>query len=170
MMEMQAHGVRQRQEPQMTDMLDKLEKGAEFFWAKVAITRPNDCWPYRGCKDNCGYGWLTFNKKQMRASRLAWMIQNKSAVPVRKFVLHTCDNPSCCNPAHLYVGTQKDNMRDALLRGRYRTVFTPAQVRDIYAKTQRGITSASLARHYGVSDSAVRAIKRGERWQHLIRK
>lgn len=145
----------------------RLQLRSDDFWNRVDVKKPSECWKYRGCKDSHGYGWLTFCNRQIRASRLAWMISNKLDVPQGKVVLHKCDNPPCCNPAHLYLGTQKDNVRDMLVRGRYPSVFTPAEVKDVFARTHRGETCASVAKFYGVSKSAIAAIKRGERWKHL---
>jgi len=151
----------------MTEILSKLRDRAIKFWPRVAIKESAECWLYKGCKDSHGYGWLTFRNRQIRASRLAWMIHNNLEVPQGKFVLHKCDNPPCCNPAHLYLGTQKDNVRDMLVRGRYPSVFTPAEVRDIFYRAHRVETGTSIAKCYGITQSMVSAIKRGIRWKHL---
>lgn len=86
------------------------------FWSRVAIKEPNDCWNYKGYIDKGGYGIFSVGKV-IRAHRFAWQSYNKRMVSKNLYILHRCDNPSCCNPAHLYEGTQSDNMRDRIIRG-----------------------------------------------------
>ena len=87
------------------------------FWEKVAIRGPEHCWNWTRSAYPYGYGAAWFGGKQRRAHRVAYRLQNgeihKGAV-----IRHTCDNPSCCNPAHLLLGTHKDNTQDAVKRGR----------------------------------------------------
>lgn len=88
------------------------------FWAKVAKAGPNDCWLWLGHKMPYGYG--TYGKPKQLAHRRAWELTN-GPIPDGLMVLHNCpdgDNPSCVNPAHLWLGTQTDNMRDAAAKGR----------------------------------------------------
>lgn len=90
---------------------------AERFWSKVDVAGPEDCWVWRGRRDHGGYGAAKNNGKQMAAHRLAWLIQN-GPIPEDRNVCHHCDNPPCCNPSHLFICTQLENVRDCYAKGR----------------------------------------------------
>lgn len=77
-----------------------------------------DCIEWAKSRNNDGYGQERYNGKTMRAHRAAW-IKTNGFIPDGLYVLHKCDNRACVNIDHLYLGTQKDNMRDARIRGRY---------------------------------------------------
>ena len=83
------------------------------FWDKVDIKGPDDCWLWIRGLDSAGYGQCYFygRYKSTGAHRVAWELTN-GPIPFDKSILHKCDNRKCCNPNHLYVGTQADNMRD----------------------------------------------------------
>lgn len=94
------------------------EKDIARFWAKVDRTGgPDICWPWKTGTDGCGYGcfWLEDNNK--RAHRVAWLIM-RGDDPRGLCVLHRCDNPPCCNPSHLFLGTTADNVADKCEKGR----------------------------------------------------
>lgn len=78
------------------------------------------CWAWKGLTSH-GYGRLRYHGKTVSAHRLSWEIHNNRPVPDGLFVLHSCDNPACVNPAHLFLGTHQDNMRDARDKGRLNT-------------------------------------------------
>jgi hypothetical protein len=90
---------------------------AETFWALVQRGAPNVCWPYTGPKTALGYGAITYRKKSWRAHRLAWTLTH-GPIPIGKVVCHKCDNPPCCNPECLFLGSNGDNTRDAQRKGR----------------------------------------------------
>jgi hypothetical protein len=91
------------------------------FWSKVDIRGPNECWPWKAYRTKKGYGRFSFNgrkdHKVVRANRCAFFLTH-GYWPENG--LHTCDNPPCCNPAHVYDGTPKQNTADMLSRGRAR--------------------------------------------------
>ena len=88
----------------------------ERFWGKVDREGGSDsCWEWKG-KKRSGYGRLWIGGKIFSAHRIALLIEGR--LDDRLFACHTCDNPSCCNPAHLYCGTTKQNTRDMIARGR----------------------------------------------------
>lgn len=95
------------------------------FWRKVAKGKPDECWEWQGHRERGGYGTVAFRKAknqpyQKLAHRVAWELSNTADIPDGMFVCHTCDNPPCCNPNHLWLGTQADNNRDMIQKGRYK--------------------------------------------------
>ena len=91
------------------------------FWKKVINIGKDECWKWVGSKNSCGYGRMQFNGVLEGAHRVSWMIHTDT-IPLPKgvHVLHSCDNPECCNPAHLWLGNHKDNMKDRNKKGRTR--------------------------------------------------
>ena len=90
------------------------------FWSKVDRRDPRQCWNWkastRGRKGQ-QYGTFSIDGKMYSANRIAWEIANNEPLGAR-VACHTCDNPLCCNPRHIYAGTHKTNRRDAVRRGR----------------------------------------------------
>lgn len=89
------------------------------FWSKVERKAPRECWLWQGRRDDKGYGEFQFNGRKIKA---AWMALSLSGVEcLLPLVMHSCDNPPCCNPAHLRPGTHAENAqdRDSKGRGRY---------------------------------------------------
>lgn len=82
----------------------------------------NGCLEWQGSGDR--YGVIAVNGKRVKTHRLAWEIKN-GEIPEGMMVLHKCDNPPCCNIEHLFIGTQKDNMQDALKKERLKLPFCP---------------------------------------------
>jgi hypothetical protein len=91
------------------------------FWENVEIPpNENDCWIWTGLKSKKGYGSISLiGKKMMRAHRLSWELYNKREIPYWLLACHVCDNPSCVNPNHIFIGTHKDNARDSMKKGRF---------------------------------------------------
>lgn len=123
--------------------LGERAKGPERFWAKVDKSAGDaGCWLYMGFRKWDGYGWLGRKALDGRSSgyitahRYAWILTN-GEVPDGLHVLHQCDNPPCCNPAHMRLGTHQENMAEMRARGRnnskqlkkYRPVLHPNRVR-----------------------------------------
>ena len=133
------------------------------FWSKA--DKSGDCWLWAASKTESGYGkfgWRVDGRHTMaRAHRVAWELTN-GPVPTNTNVLHRCDNPSCVNPAHLFLGSQTDNMRDMIHKGRRRASvgnarLNDAQVERIRASNER---ASVLAAEHGVCVSHIHAIKR----------
>lgn len=136
---------------------------------------PDDCWEFQGHRNPQGYGKFGFRKSCWQAHRVAYTLA-KGEIPPGLDVLHTCDNPPCCNPDHLYVGTDADNTRDKIARNRLRPrkgerhgmhKMTETEARTVIAELGAGTPGRILARKYGVTDTAISLIKRGINWRHL---
>jgi len=89
------------------------------FWAKVDRKSDSECWLWTAAKLPAGYGVIGSRGRQFYAHRLSYALAH-GAIPVGSVVRHSCDTPACVNPSHLLVGTNRDNVRDALERGRIR--------------------------------------------------
>lgn len=89
------------------------------FWAMVGDVGRNSCWPWIGSCDRHGYGQFKAKSRTppKRSHRIAWELTN-GPIPKGLLVLHDCDNPRCCNPSHLRLGTHRDNMDDKRERNR----------------------------------------------------
>lgn len=90
------------------------------FWEKV-VKGPG-CWSWTSStSEKGGYGFLSDRGEKVYAHRLSWEL-HRGPIPVGLWVLHSCDNPPCCNPEHLFLGTRTDNMQDAARKGRCCTI------------------------------------------------
>jgi len=150
----------------------------ERFWSKVDKRGPDDCWEWKASLGRGGYGhfWPT-RRKTMQAHRMAYELHYKIIVPKTTWVCHTCDNPKCCNPTHLFLGTPKDNTQDMLQKHRHRTTYgeshyfhklTDAQVTEIRllgsikegSKPRTGMRPGQLAVKYNVTPTHIYYILR----------
>jgi hypothetical protein len=133
---------------------------------------PEQCWEWTGRRDSDGYGTFSVKCYPTRAHRFAWT-QANGAIPDGLHVLHHCDNPPCVNPAHLFVGTNRDNHEDKMAKGRNRANpdpwasqrrLTAEQVEEIraFGNPHRHARS-ELAKKYGVTYQHIMAIQRGQR-------
>jgi hypothetical protein len=150
------------------------------FWQKVDKSGgPDACWPWQAKIDNWGYGvFSTTPFTSIHASRYAYILTNSD--PGKLLVLHKCDNPSCCNPSHLFLGTNLDNSRDKFSKGRQRFLFgnqhpqaklTEEQVIEILSAYENGgITQRELAEKYGVEQTVISGIVLGKTWSHITGK
>lgn len=152
-------------------------KDLERFWCKVDRSGgPDACWNWTGSRIPKGYGNLKWDGKNRRAHRVAWTIAFGS-IPIGLHVLHNCDNPSCVNPRHLFLGTNQDNVDDRERKGRnnpprrqkhWKHKLTNDQVADIRKRYSRygvgGESSLALARAFGVNPSTIQRIVRRENW------
>jgi len=139
------------------------EKQLERFWSKVDKSGGDDaCWIWTGRVDRNGYGHPWFMGKPQYAHRIAYMLSNERD-PAELDVLHSCDNPACCNPLHLSLGTQTDNNADRDAKGRQargercgHLKLTDVQVASMRALWETGTyTKKRLSLLFGVSDTHV---------------
>lgn len=94
------------------------------FWRHVDRSAGDEgCWPWTGSvagPKSCPHGRFKYDGNSVYTHRFAWELANNRSVPDGLVVRHACDNPICQNPSHLVIGTQSDNVRDALIRGRWK--------------------------------------------------
>ena len=153
----------------------------ERFWKKVRVGSPTECWPWLGAKSENGYGQAWLVDHHVAAHRIAWSIVNGRDIHPHLDGCHACDNPPCCNPAHIWPGTRSENMRDAIRKGRYRSPFSVARgvdaslakltdekVADIRAQAALGRTFAAIAVDYGVNRATVANAATGRTWSHVL--
>lgn len=135
---------------------------------------PNgDCWEWQGkWRDRYGYGGVSIETERWKTHRLAYFL----ATGIRPVldVLHSCDNPPCCNPSHLREGTPKDNAQDKMDRGRtprgeavWNTTLTDDQVRQVRQMGADGYLHKIIAEQYNIAKSTVSAIVTRRNWQYL---
>jgi len=145
------------------------------FWAKVEKRGADDCWPWlAGCTGSYGYGVLKAQGRYLRAHRLAYILTHGPITPVNRVVRHTCDNPPCCNPSHLLLGTQVNNAEDRETRGNHgnhargadhpRARLRPADIPKIRKRLKAGEPQAVIAEDYSVCQSTIGDIKLGKTW------
>ena len=147
------------------------QRDIQRFLSKVAISLQTDiCWEWQACRHPDGHGKFSLRKRTAYAHRVAWQIF-KGPIPMGLQVLHDCDNPPCCNPAHLFLGTVQDNRADAVAKGRHvcgekvgNSKLIAEQVLAIRADSR---AQRAIAKDYGVSRSLIGQIKQGLIWQAI---
>ncbi len=145
------------------------------FWARVKVTA--GCWEWQGKPGGRGYGRMRKPGRgaQLRAHRLAYFLHHE-VDPGDMLVCHSCDNPMCVRPDHLFLGTDADNMADKARKGRNRTVpqggernnnakLTEAQVRDVMARIMAGETNTAISAGLPVSHAVISSIRTGRIWR-----
>lgn len=155
--------------------IDAWSKETEFEYLKVMsnkfdkfVIRKDGCWDWNGSKNKQGYGVMLHRNKYWKAHRASYFIYNKKD-PGVFFVLHSCDNPSCSNPSHLFLGTNSDNMRDMASKKRNvaRSKLTEDQVRNIKKMLKLGVSATRLGIDYAVSDVCIHYIKHNITWKDI---
>jgi len=144
------------------------------YWAKIDKKGEDDCWIWTAATAGKGYGYIKLKQssKHVYAHRASYMI-HKGAIPEGALVLHSCDNPRCCNPKHLSIGSYGDNSQDMKSKGRHlygernaEAKMTESQILAIRILL-RDTSQHKIAKMFGISQGQVSRIKRGVRWAHL---
>jgi hypothetical protein len=132
----------------------------------------NECWIWQGSKHRQGYGSLRYKRKYSLVHRIAWEVYIGD-IPKGMKVCHKCDMTSCCNPKHLFLGTQKDNVKDGANKGRYdnrklgkrRNKLIFEQVEEIKKLNSHGMTRKELQLKFEVGQTCIAKILNGVSWK-----
>lgn len=143
------------------------------FWDKVLRVPGDYCWPWLAAT-MAGYGVIreTYPGRQMlRAHRVSWEAHN-GPIPEDLLVCHHCDNPICCNPDHLFLGTCADNHADRDAKGRQARGeiqhLAKLTVEDVvWIRSENSLTNTEMARALGVTPTAIYYVLRRETWKHV---
>lgn len=143
----------------------------ERFWSKVLIK--DGCWDWQWGHALGGYGRIWFKGKTLYAHRVAWSLTN-GAIPEGMHVCHRCDNRRCCNPGHMFLGTNAENMADRDAKGRAphgerhgQAKLTDQSVAEIRSRVLAGETQLSLSRAFGISKSVCSSVVSRKHWRHV---
>jgi len=148
------------------------EKQKRRFWARVLKTET--CWVWQGAVDKDGYGACSYvGEPNKKVHQLAYE-ELVGQIPEGFGVCHTCDNPPCVRPEHLFLGTQADNLADMRAKGRQvrgeqhgMRKLNESDVINIRLLKQERVPQWRIAKWYNITDSAVSNIIRNKRWAHL---
>ncbi len=151
----------------------------ELFHEKYTKGASGECWEWTRGKDPKGYGRVKIRGYFFIASRLSFLIHN-GYLPDDLLVCHSCDNPGCVNPDHLWLGTHKGNMQDMISKGRQRwvgqggasnprAVLGEPQAKEVIDLIAAGLDNKTIAARYGVTHSSISNIRRGKTWGRLRR-
>lgn len=174
------------------ELLVLTERQRNNFEAKIdRSSNPKGCWVWIARLNHDGYGTFKFRDRSELSHRMSHRIHKGPIPDDTTRVLHSCDNPACCNPAHLRLGSQKENAADRESRGRGNHAVGDAtgarrhpekrprgskhgkskldeiQVMEIKALLSSGRTPRKICSAYGVSHYAIDDIRRGKNWRHI---
>lgn len=142
------------------------------FWHNVTVGLHDQCWEWQA-SGAAGYGYLYVGEVHYRAHVLSWELAN-GPVPEGLCVCHHCDNRACVNPAHLFIGTRGDNIRDATMKNRlqhgedhYCSKLTEDEVLEIVERFDSGESPTRIADDFSISRSAIYQIMNGDAWSWL---
>lgn len=138
---------------------------------------PDSCWPWVGTRAKNGYALMSWQGETLRVSHLVFTAHHGQPPPPEKpFVLHTCDNPPCVNPKHLWAGTARDNVQDMIRKGRDarphgerhpKAKLTAKQVRAIRLDAAAGVSKKLLVLNYHISRNVINGVLDRTRWAHV---
>lgn len=140
------------------------------LWDRIKIGKEDECWEWQGSTSGCNYGQLMRNSKMTKPHREVW-IEKNGPIPKGLIIMHSCDNPICCNPSHLSLGTHQDNSDDKFNKGRanfksgedhYKATLSDLEVFEI--RSMKGTcTAKEIAELYGVARVTITNILNGRR-------
>lgn len=158
------------------------------FYARAAKGGDDECWPFLGARTTKGYGCYRFDGRQQMAHRVSYQL-TRGAIPAGLLICHTCDNPPCVNPAHLFLGSYADNNRDASRKGRAafgdrngtrthpevvkrgganpNAKLDEDAVRWIRVMYSLGSTQREIAEQFGIAQTVAGDAVTGRQWGHV---
>lgn len=148
----------------------------EILYSSIKINEKTNCWEWIKSLSNRGYGIFNYNKKMTLVHRIMYE-KYKGKIPSKMFVCHSCDNPKCSNPDHLFLGNQFDNMKDMENKCRsnksygeshVRAILTEDIVRKIKIKFKNGLTKKQISMELNIPYHQVRYVCIGKTWKHVI--
>jgi HNH endonuclease len=155
----------------------------ERFWKQVRKSSGNGCWLWTGCTDHRKphpYGRMRWKGRQIKAHRIAWIL-TYGEIPDGLWVLHKCDVPLCVRPDHLFLGTNLDNVRDSIAKGRwvipkhhlvgeahYNAKLTDDDVLLARQMFRDGVSQRQIARTLDIAFQQIWRIVHGKSWKHLV--
>lgn len=156
----------------------------DILWSKVDKRGPDECWPWLGFTNEQGYGRTWINDRGYYAHRVIYNLVNPGEIELsaprqrsaRGFLMHSCDNPCCCNPAHLSVSTHDENMADKKNKGRAnifgsldspRAKFSLEDVLEIRKLSSYLLSSGEIAKVFNVSKPSIKALLIGRTYKDV---
>lgn len=153
----------------------------EIFWRNIIPPKhKNDCWLFK-CINSSGYGTFQYidniseKRISIKAHRFSWELHNNKKIPKGFSACHHCDNPPCCNPSHIFIGTQSDNAFDMIKKGRaktergsqrYNAVLNEELVLKIKIMISENIRLYRIAKELNIPTYLIQNIKNGS-WKHV---
>lgn len=144
------------------------DKNCEWrFWSKVNRNDSSGCWVWTGVKDSDGYGRFRFNSKRIMAHRMSYLF-TYGYLPSDARVCHTCDNTSCCNPNHLFLGSDSDNIIDCVVKNKHANCkLTADQISPIKNAVYNGVSVKEIALTYNVSQATIYNVLNEKTWWYI---
>lgn len=135
---------------------------------RIVLDEKTGCWVWTGATQRAGYGIIGEGRRKLHSTH-RFMYQHTRGVVLsgEEDVCHRCDNPPCCNPEHLFVGSAADNCFDMKLKGRTTSPLTIEQVREIRARRETGESYTNIGKSFGVSKVTARNVCIGKTWSGI---
>ena len=172
-------------------LVNAMTNTPESFWSKVAKGDPSQCWEWTGRIETTGYAYISWQGRPRRAHRLAYELTN-GRIPDGLVVMHRCDNKRCCNPAHLQLGTQADNIADKVSKHRQATgdahgstthpesvcrgenhgmsKMSEAVVISMLDMRKSGLSTKQISIRLGVSKNCIMSVVMGRTWTRAAKR
>jgi hypothetical protein len=153
----------------------KLKSLADELWSHCVVGDKDACWEWQGGKTSSGYGQLYYRMQQHKTHRLSYEL-HYGPIPGGMSILHKCDNPPCCNPNHLCLGTRADNVADMCHKKRndgprgeecHTAKLTESDIPVIRQMREDGMTLMAIAAIYGISSDSISHVVRRKTWKHV---